>query len=66
MTENAFLPLRRALLGAMVASVALPRHSSAQQRNMPAGQEPTDMRVRLTFSGKSMTATTPGRSRLSR
>ena len=53
MTENAFLPLRRALLGAMVASVALPRHSFAQQRNMPTGQEPTDMRIRLTFSERA-------------
>lgn len=57
MTENAFLPLRRALLGGMVAGVALPRPSFAQQRNVPTGQEPTDMRIRLTFNGKSMTAT---------
>jgi hypothetical protein len=57
MTENSFLPLRRALLGAMFASVALPRPSFAQQRNVPTGQEPTDMRIRLAFNGKSMTAT---------
>ncbi len=57
MTENSFLPLRRALLGAMFASVALPRPSFAQQRNVPIGQEPTDMRIRLTFNGKSMIAT---------
>ena len=57
MTENSFLPLRRALLGAMFASVALPRHSFAQQRNMPTSQEPTDMRIRLTFNNQSMTAT---------
>ena len=30
MTENSFLPLRRALLGAMFASVALPKPSFAQ------------------------------------
>jgi len=35
MTENSFLPLRRALLGAMFASVALPKPSFAQQRNVP-------------------------------
>ncbi|KAB0267873.1 cyclophilin-like fold protein [Microvirga brassicacearum] len=57
MTENSFSPLRRALLGAMFASVALPRPSFAQQRNVPTRQEPTDMRIRLTFNGKSMTAT---------
>ncbi len=57
MTENSFLPLRRALLGAMFASVALPRPSFAQQRSVPTGQEPTNMRIRLTFNGKSMIAT---------
>jgi hypothetical protein len=57
MTENSFLPLRRAVLGAMFASVALPRPSFAQQRSVPTGQEPTDMRIRLAFNGKSMTAT---------
>ena len=57
MTENSFLPLRRALLGAMFASVALPRPSFAQQRNVPTGQEPTDMRIRLTFNNQSMIAT---------
>ena len=35
MTENSFLPLRRALLRAMFASVALPKPSFAQQRNVP-------------------------------
>jgi hypothetical protein len=57
MTENSFLPLRRAVLGAMFASVALPRPSFAQQRNVPTGQEPTDMRIRLTFNNQSMVAT---------
>jgi len=57
MTRKSFSPLRRALLGAMVASVALPRQSFAQQRNNPASQEPTDMRIRLTFNNKGMTAT---------
>jgi hypothetical protein len=50
-------PFRRALLGAMFASVVLPQLSFAQQKNNPASQEPTDLRIRLTFNNQSMTAT---------
>jgi hypothetical protein len=56
-TSERFSPLRRAFLGAMFASVALPRQSFAQQRNNPSSQEPTDVRIRLTFNNRSMTAT---------
>ncbi|MET0527133.1 MAG: cyclophilin-like fold protein [Microvirga sp.] len=56
-TRKSFSPLRRALLGAMFASVALPRLSFAQQKNNPASWEPTDMRIRLTFNNQSMIAT---------
>jgi hypothetical protein len=56
-TTKSFSPLRRALLGAMFAGVAVPRQSFAQQKNNPASQEPTDMRIRLTFNNRSMTAT---------
>lgn len=48
MTGQVFSPLRRTLLRAMFASVALPTPSFA---------EPTTMRIRLTFNNQSMTAT---------
>lgn len=48
MTGQVFSPLRRTLLRAMFASVALPTSSFA---------EPTTMRIRLTFNNQSMTAT---------
>jgi hypothetical protein len=56
MTSKSISPLRRALLGATFASVALPKLSSAQQRNNPASHEPADMRIRLTFNNHSMIA----------
>jgi hypothetical protein len=56
-TGKSFSPLRRTLLGAMFASVAMPRPSLAQQRSNPASQEPTNMRIRLTFNNQSMVAT---------
>ena len=55
-TRKSFSPLRRALLGAMFANIVAPRLSFAQKKN-PASQEPTDMRIRLTFNNQSMTAT---------
>lgn len=57
MTSKSFSPLRRALVGAMFASVGLPRLTFAQQRNNPASQEPTDMKIRLTFNNQSVIAT---------
>ncbi|WP_457094404.1 cyclophilin-like fold protein [Microvirga sp. P5_D2] len=57
MTGQSFSPLRRALLGAMFASVVLSKPSFAQEGNNPASQEPTDMRIRLTFNNHSMAAT---------
>jgi len=56
-TTKLFSPLRRALLWAMAASVAAPRLSLAQQKNNRASQEPTDMRIRLTFSNQRMVVT---------
>jgi hypothetical protein len=56
-TRKSFSPLRRALLGAIFAGVALPSQSLARQRSNPASQEPTDMRIRLTFNNQSMVAT---------
>jgi hypothetical protein len=56
MTGQPFSPLRRALLGAMFAGVVLPKPSFARRRDNPAGQEPTDMRIRLTFNNQTMIA----------
>ena len=55
-TSQEFSPLRRALLGAMFAGLVLPRFALAQKNN-PASQEPTDMKIRLTFNNQSLTAT---------
>jgi hypothetical protein len=54
-TKAPFSLPRRALLGAMFAGVVLPRRSFAQQKNS-ASQDPTDMRIRLTFNDQSMIA----------
>ncbi|WP_214475654.1 cyclophilin-like fold protein [Mesorhizobium sp. dw_380] len=48
---------RRTLLGAALAATVLPRPASSQQRKDPASQEPTDMRITMTFDGRTMTAT---------
>lgn len=46
---------RRALIGAALTSAALPGLVRAQG-NDPASQEPTDMRINVTFGGMTMTA----------
>ncbi|OBQ85640.1 cyclophilin-like fold protein [Mesorhizobium sp. WSM3873] len=48
---------RRALLGAALASTLLPRRARSQQGRGPASQEPADMKIRMTFDGRTMTAT---------
>lgn len=48
---------RRTLLGAALATAVLPRVAQSQQGRDPASQEPTDMRIRMTFDGRTMTAT---------
>jgi hypothetical protein len=50
-------PVRRALLCAMFAAVVMQRPASAQQRNDPASQKPTDTKIRISFNNQSMTAT---------
>src|SRR4051794_15836587 len=47
--------LRSAMLVSLFALIALPRATFAQKNN-PASQEPTDMKIKLTFSNQSMTA----------
>jgi hypothetical protein len=48
---------RRTLLGAALATAVLPRLAYSQQGRDPASQEPTDMRIRMTFDGRTMTGT---------
>ena len=48
---------RRTLLGAAISTAVLPRFAYSQQGRDPANQEPTDMRIRMTFDGRTMTAT---------
>lgn len=48
---------RRALIGAALATAVLPRLAYGQQGMGPASQEPTDMRIRMTYKGRIMTAT---------
>jgi hypothetical protein len=47
---------RRAMLGATLAA-AVPRLVYGQSRRDLASQKPTDVRIRLTFDGRTMTAT---------
>ena len=56
-TRKSLSRLRGVLLGAMFASVVAPRLSFAQQKNNPASQDSTDMKIRLTFNNQSRTAT---------
>ncbi|MER9881953.1 cyclophilin-like fold protein [Mesorhizobium sp. M0118] len=48
---------RRTLLGAALAVAALPRAAASQEGDTPVSQEPTDMKIRMIFNGRTMTAT---------
>jgi hypothetical protein len=48
---------RRAVLAAGLAAVALPAGTLAQQGSNSASQEPSDMKITMTFDGMTMTAT---------
>ena len=48
---------RRSFLGAALATAVLPRVACSQEGRDPASQEPTDMRIKMTFDGRLMTAT---------
>lgn len=48
---------RRTLLGAALASALLPRAATAQAGRDSNNQEPTTMRIRMIFDGRTMTAT---------
>ncbi|MBZ9849313.1 MFS transporter [Mesorhizobium sp. CA14] len=47
---------RRTLLCAALAAMVSPRPANSQQGRGPANQEPTDMRIRMTFDGRAMSA----------
>lgn len=48
---------RRTMLAAALATAVLPRLAHGQQERDPDSQEPTNMRIRMTFDGQTMTAT---------
>jgi hypothetical protein len=48
---------RRTVLAFVLTSAFLPRQILSQQRSDPASQEPTGMKIRLTFNGRILTAT---------
>ena len=54
---HGFSPLRRSILGAILVTATMPWLAFAQQKNDPASQEPTDMKIRMMFNGQSLTAT---------
>lgn len=57
MTTNTLAMTRRRIVGGALAAAALPFAARGQQGRDPASQEPTDVRIRFTFKGMSMTAT---------
>jgi hypothetical protein len=48
---------RRTALGAALAAAPLPRSGFGQQGGGPASQEATDVRIRMTFGGRTLIAT---------
>lgn len=47
---------RRRLLGAALATAVAPGAAHGQEGRDPASQEPTNMKIRMTFEGRTMTA----------
>ncbi|MHA6691889.1 cyclophilin-like fold protein [Devosia sp. A449] len=48
---------RRTVLTAALALAAMSQHAQGQEGRDPASQEPSDMKIRMTFNGMTMTAT---------
>ncbi|MFE0014105.1 cyclophilin-like fold protein [Mesorhizobium sp. NPDC059054] len=48
---------RRLLLSSAIAAALMPRVAFTQQERDPNNQDPTDMRIQMTFDGRKMTAT---------
>lgn len=57
MVSKSKIHSRRSILGAMVTTVVFPPLAQGQQGNDPASQVPTKMKIRMTFNGRTMTAT---------
>ncbi|MBH0239041.1 cyclophilin-like fold protein [Methylobrevis albus] len=57
MTMTFPAPDRRTLLVAALAAIFLSRVAVAAEGRRPSSQEPTDMRIRMMFAGRTMTAT---------
>lgn len=48
---------RRSVLGSMIATTVFPPIARGQQGNDPASQEPSNVKIRMMFNGRTMTAT---------
>jgi hypothetical protein len=48
---------RRTVLGAIISTAALPSRALSQQRSDPASQKASTMKIKMTFSDQTMTAT---------
>jgi hypothetical protein len=57
MVSNSKTFSRRSVLGSIVATGMFPSLARAQQGNDPASQEPSKVKIRMTFNGQTMTAT---------
>ncbi|WP_137934878.1 cyclophilin-like fold protein [Mesorhizobium comanense] len=57
MASQGSLFTRRIVFGTVLAATILPRPAASQQRKDAASREPTDMRISMTFDGRTMTAT---------
>ena len=57
MNMNAPKVTRRTVLAGALATACLPSFARAEKGNDPASEEPTTMKVRMTFNGQTMVAT---------
>ncbi|QPB21064.1 cyclophilin-like fold protein [Rhizobium sp. 007] len=57
MVSNSTTLSRRSVLGSMIATAVFPPLAQGQQGNDPASQEPSKVKIRMTFNGQTMTAT---------
>ena len=57
MTTNTLAMTRRGIVGGALVAAALPFAVRGQDGRDPASQEPTDVKIRMTFNDLSLTAT---------
>lgn len=55
MTHNPLTITRRGVIAGGLAAITLPSLARGQQGHDPASQEPTDMKIRMTFAGQALT-----------